>query len=128
METTIIAGGRNFKPTRTHALWLINKLREIGTDKVVSGMAEGADKFGAVVAKSLGLEVIEFFAEWDKYGKMAGRMRNVEMAKVATSCILFPGGVGTRHMERTAHIFQLNVIKYEDELPPSKDILKVVET
>lgn len=117
METTIIAGGRDFVPDIEHLDWLISTLLGLGTERVLSGMAKGADTFGARVAKKMGIEVVPYPAEWNKYGKMAGKLRNVEMAKNATSCILFPGGAGTKHMENTAYIYHLKMFKYEKKEP-----------
>lgn len=46
---------------------------------VVQGMCRGADVMCRVVAQELGIEVKDFPAKWDKYGKAAGAIRNVEM-------------------------------------------------
>ena len=96
---TIIAGGRDFKPEQKHIDWLIELLLELKTDTVVYGMAKGADTFGAIVGAKMGLKILNFPADWNKFGKSAGYKRNEEMAKVANSCILFPGGKGTQHMK-----------------------------
>jgi hypothetical protein len=43
---------------------------------IVSGGARGADTLAERYAKDNGLEFVEFKAEWDKYGKSAGFIRN----------------------------------------------------
>ena len=110
----IIAGGRYFIPQKQHHIWLITKLKEIGCTEVICGMAKGADTFGMMVALQNGFEVLRFYANWDKYGKSAGYKRNIEMAKVADACILFPGGRGTGHVKNIAIKHRLQLIEYKD--------------
>ena len=43
---------------------------------IIQGEASGADKLCKEVAKSLGMVVIPVPADWDKYGKAAGPIRN----------------------------------------------------
>lgn len=50
---------------------------------VVSGGAKGADQFGEKWASEKSLEIKQFLAEWDKYGKRAGPLRNKVMAENA---------------------------------------------
>ena len=111
----IVAGGRYFKPTREHIEWLINVLKSLEATEVVCGMANGADLFGRQIALKMKLTVKEFPAEWDKYGRMAGPIRNAEMAKNADACVLFPGGRGTANMKMLAKVNELKIVEYEDE-------------
>ncbi len=46
---------------------------------IIEGEADGADKLSKEVAKELGFTVIEVPANWKKYGKAAGPIRNKEM-------------------------------------------------
>ena len=50
-----------------------------GIDLVIHGCARGADQLGKHWAESRGVPVMEFPAEWDKYGKSAGPIRNRQM-------------------------------------------------
>lgn len=86
--------------------------RDTDTTDIVCGMARGADTFGKRIGESLGLNVLKYPAEWDRYGKSAGYKRNVQMAEVADICILFPGGKGTEHMKNIATSKGLKVIEY----------------
>lgn len=54
---------------------------------VVSGGAKGADQFGERWAIQQGLEIKQFLAEWGKYGKRAGPLRNKMMAENADGLI-----------------------------------------
>ena len=48
-------------------------------DIVMHGCARGADSIAGHLAKKRGLEVLEFPANWKKYGKAAGPIRNKQM-------------------------------------------------
>ena len=74
---------------------------------IVSGCARGADELGEKYAKERGLNIMKFPANWDKYGKRAGYLRNKLMAEVANACIAFldpnAENKGTKMMIRIAH-------------------------
>lgn len=46
---------------------------------VINGGAKGADSIGAEMAEMLSANVITVPADWDKYGKSAGPIRNQQM-------------------------------------------------
>ena len=79
-----------------------NKLK---SDKVivVSGTANGADKLGEVWATHRLLEIKRFPANWEKYGRGAGHIRNSEMADYADALICFWDGIskGSENMIQT---------------------------
>lgn len=50
-----------------------------GPDVVIEGGAPGADSLCRKVAERLGIEVVEFPANWELYGKRAGPIRNQQM-------------------------------------------------
>lgn len=49
--------------------------------EIVSGCASGADLLGEKWAVENGLKIHKFPADWQKYGKYAGFLRNKEMIK-----------------------------------------------
>ena len=67
---------------------------------IVSGKANGVDTLGEKLAKELKVPVLEYPADWDKYGKSAGYVRNKEMAVVADALIAIWDGEskGTKNM------------------------------
>ncbi len=69
------------------------------TTLVVSGAARGADSMGERWAKDNGIKTLIFPAEWDKYGKRAGYIRNEDIIKNCDICIAFWDGIskGTMH-------------------------------
>lgn len=71
--------------------------------EIVSGSARGVDKEGEVYAATKSISVKRFPAEWNKYGKSAGMIRNTEMAKYADCLVAIWDGKsrGTKHMIET---------------------------
>lgn len=111
---TIIAGSRGF----TNPDVLLNAINKCPFTKeitsVVCGMAKGIDTLGRQWAILQGFPVNEFPANWNKYGKSAGLLRNIEMAKNADALLAIPGsGPGTYHMIRTAKEYNLKIFVYK---------------
>jgi hypothetical protein len=67
---------------------------------VVSGGARGVDSLAARFASQRGLDVVEFFADWDAHGRSAGFLRNRVMAANADYVLALWNGSsrGTGHM------------------------------
>jgi hypothetical protein len=68
--------------------------------EVVSGTAKGPDRLGEQWAKNRGISIKQFPADWNKDGRAAGYMRNLDMANYADGLIAIWDGVskGTAHM------------------------------
>jgi len=85
--------------------------------EVVSGGAKGIDTLGEIWADVMGIPIVYFIPDWDKYGKRAGFMRNREMAEYAAEgpdgggCVAFWNGfsAGTRNMIDTSKSLRLRV-------------------
>lgn len=81
---------------------------------VFSGCAKGADQLGEHYAYENHLPVVKFPADWKKYGRKAGPIRNEEMAKHADACIVFWDGKskGTKNMIENArkHHLRLRIV------------------
>lgn len=71
---------------------------------VVSGTAKGADYFGEVWANTHNVPIQRFPADWNKYGKRAGVVRNSLMADNADALIAIwvNESSGTKNMIETA--------------------------
>lgn len=117
----IIAGGRDFNDFDTlerEVLKFIKAHREPGEKvTIISGRARGADRLGERFANKYGLKIIKKPADWIKYGKKAGFIRNEEMAKIATHVIIFWDGSskGSMYMRKIAESKKLitKVIRYK---------------
>ncbi|MDR1941319.1 MAG: DUF2493 domain-containing protein [Endomicrobium sp.] len=93
----IIAGSRTFNDYK----FLSEKLCQLNRDDIIiSGMAKGADILAYRYAKEHKMQVIEMPADWNKYQKSAGVIRNKEMAKIADELIAFwdAKSRGAKHM------------------------------
>lgn len=105
----IVAGGRDFIDV-TRGFDAIREIvveighPEIAIDPIptaiVSGMARGADSIGVQYARTYGWKLYEFPADWNRYGKAAGFIRNEQMGDFADGLLAFWDGQsrGTRHM------------------------------
>lgn len=63
---------------------------------VVSGGARGVDQAAETAARQCGLEVISFKADWNRWGKAAGIMRNGDIVRAAEQVVAFwVGSKGT---------------------------------
>lgn len=99
----IIAGSRyvndRHQVERAVMLW-----KELHAPKqiteIVSGGGRGVDQLGEAWAQAQGLSTTRFPAEWQRYGKSAGPIRNRAMADYADGLIALPaqGSRGTKHM------------------------------
>lgn len=128
----IIAGGRTFKDYEKLSVEtsrIIKTLLEAyGCEeknvRIVSGHASGADQLGERFAIDSGFDLTIFPANWLRYGKAAGCIRNETMADYATdgyymgTLIAFWNGKsrGAKHMIETAENAAMDVIiiSYED--------------
>jgi hypothetical protein len=72
--------------------------------KVICGMARGADMLGHTWAMDNRVPVSEFPADWNKHGRRAGYLRNLEMAENADAVILIWDGrsLGSAMMKKIA--------------------------
>lgn len=78
----IIAGGRDFVNYRQLKTIVDEALKDVEEPiVVVSGGARGADSLAEKYAYEKGYNVEVHHAEWDKFGKSAGYIRNAETAK-----------------------------------------------
>jgi len=71
----LICGDRNYKNVEMIRAWL-SKLQDWGYTTLIEGEAKGADSIARDEARRMGLEVEPYPAEWKKYGKAAGPIRN----------------------------------------------------
>ena len=94
----IIAGNRTFN--NKQLLFDTMDNLDIKIDEVVCGEATGADSIGKEWAIKNEIAVKSFPAEWDKYGRLAGPIRNQDMGNYADYLIAFWDGesVGTKYM------------------------------
>ena len=112
----IIAGGR----TITDYNLVLSAIRESEyyITEIVSGMAPGVDTLAIQYSQENNLPMAEFHADWKKYGKSAGPIRNRQMADYAHALIAIWDGEsrGTKNMIEEATKRNLHVYVYRTDL------------
>lgn len=127
----IIAGSRTYKDYTTLSdivdyifrQYLYKKGFKQENIEIVCGKAKGADTIGETYAKNNNFQIRYFPADWDKFGKSAGYIRNKQMAEYASyrkgygALIAFWDGKskGTMHMINLAKEYGLKVFVYNYE-------------
>lgn len=93
----MVTGGRHYNDEDHIRKTFEQFIREHGVpDELIVGDATGADSLARVIAMELGIPVTVFYANWVKYKKAAGPVRNEEMVKQRPDfCLPFPGNRGT---------------------------------
>jgi len=87
----IIAGSRDLDIGTEIIRHYVNKL-ELVPVEVVCGGATGIDNCGKLFSEKCGIPVKMFGAEWLKYGRSAGPMRNRQMAEYGDALLLIWSG------------------------------------
>ena len=109
----IVAGSRDFEDYALLKKFL-DKLVIFRSDftEIVSGTARGADKLGERYAQEHNLAIKRFPADWEKYGKAAGHIRNRQMAEYADACVVFWDGQskGSANMVKVALELKLPLV------------------
>lgn len=86
---------------------------------VISGRARGADLMGEEWAEEFNLPVEQYPADWNKYGKSAGYIRNKQMLEEGKPdlVVAFPIGEsrGTRNMISLAEKANIKTIIVEEK-------------
>ena len=93
-DRIIIAGGRDFNDydyLKERCEYLLQFIPKWSLT-ILCGKASGADTLGEQYALENGLKIEYYPANWEKYGKSAGFIRNKEMVDNATAAICFWDG------------------------------------
>lgn len=101
----IIAGGRDFNNYKVLDR-IATAIIDPKEDEIVSGGARGADTLGATWAAEHNVPVKTFPANWNRYGKSAGYIRNDEMGEYGDVLIAFwdKKSKGTLNMIKTMQL------------------------
>lgn len=113
MFRLIVAGSRSFGDYDRLAADLDHLLaRRLPAVEIVSGGASGADALGERYAAERGLALRVVPAQWARYGKSAGPIRNQTMAMYGHALVAYWDGVspGTAHMVKAAAAAGLRVV------------------
>ena len=113
----LVSGGRSFSDRGMvfHALDQVHKDDERGPiTTIIEGGCTGTDTHASDWALSRNVAVETFPANWEKYGKAAGPIRNEEMFALGKPdiAVFFPGGAGTASAKRIARENRVDSLEY----------------
>ena len=115
----IVAGTRDFDDYEL----LKEKLKTYDITEVVCGGAKGADTLGENYAKECEISVDYFPADWNKYGKAAGHIRNGDMAEYCDMAVIFWDGESKgsqdmiqkmRNIKKPCYIIRYNDVNFDE--------------
>ncbi len=124
----IIAGSRTFDSRQADVLATIKELAltlSQPVTEVISGGAAGVDSLGEFWARwshESPIPVRRFPADWEKFGRAAGAIRNKQMAENADALLLIWDGEsrGSADMKRQATELGLEIVERVLVLPVEK--------
>ncbi len=109
----LVCGGREFSDAdfiyaeldRLNARYLFNT--------VIEGDARGVDQIAGGWARTRGIDLVEFPADWTNEGRHAALIRNERMLREGKPdlVVAFPGGRGTWHTCSLAEKLGIAVVK-----------------
>lgn len=71
----LVCGSRHFNDKELMA----DVLKQYAITEIIEGEARGADRLSRIYGEGRGIPVRCFPADWDKYGRAAGPIRNTQM-------------------------------------------------
>ena len=119
MIKVLICGGRDFNDYGLLADTLVGLIGQYNPEDVtiISGHAiRGADRLGERFARDNECKLEIFPADWDKFGKGAGYIRNQQMIDEGKPdlVVAFQGGRGTQDMIKRAKKHGIEVVEVKD--------------
>lgn len=96
----LACGGRDYLNVKRIHEALSAVHRKHGISVLIHGAAAGADTIAGHWALLHGIDVEEYPADWERYGRRAGPIRNRQMVKLGRpdAVVAFRGGPGTADM------------------------------
>ena len=117
----VVTGGRTYS-NREHLFEYMDLFHSrTPITLLIHGGAKGADNLAKNWAKSHGVKILPFEAEWEKFGPAAGPIRNSRMIDEGRpdAVIAFPGGTGTANCVAKAYDKKIPV--YDGRLTTTTD-------
>lgn len=112
MKKVIVCGGRDFKYKDTVYFYLDQMYKSSGGFSIIEGGARGVDRLAREWATERGVPYLTVDADWEKFGRSAGPIRNAAMLDLEPDYVIaFPGGLGTKNMCQQARKKGVQVIE-----------------
>lgn len=116
-ERILICGDRNYQNEKI----IYNVIKEFDKDTVIiHGNCRGVDKLAGKVGENLGMKIEVYDADWNRYGKGAGPIRNKQMLVQGKPTLViafhknYENSKGTKNMIKQANNDGLFIILYDD--------------
>ncbi|CTQ45741.1 DUF2493 domain-containing protein [Roseibium aggregatum] len=126
MLNVIVTGGRDYDdgPFVSETLSKLHASRSGPITRLVNGGARGVDTFAKDWAIANGVQVVTVKADWDRFGKGAGPIRNREMAfgYPDSTLVAFPGNSGTKDMIQVALDHGMMILQYGEPANNEPDL------
>lgn len=108
----LVCGGRDYEDREAFFWHMTHSFDGWRDCEIISGMAKGADSLAVDFARTYGLKLHKFPADWATHGKAAGPIRNQRMIDEGNPdlVVAFPGGRGTQDMTSRAKKAGVEVI------------------
>ncbi|KNY30084.1 DUF2493 domain-containing protein [Pseudobacteroides cellulosolvens] len=74
----LIAGSRYYRDYQK----ILAVVKSLDIDLLIAGGCRGADTLGVRAARQCGIRYVEYPADWQRFGKSAGPIRNAQMLKM----------------------------------------------
>lgn len=111
----LVCGGRDFPSPAQVFRYLDEYHAKTPISELIQGGARGVDTFAKEWAWHNGLIIYTCKAEWEKYGRAAGHIRNARMLEWKPDVVIaFPGGSGTANMMMQARKAGVPVVEAGD--------------
>jgi hypothetical protein len=113
LMTVLVCGGRDY--TDRARLFRLLDFNRAKIGMIVHGGAKGADTLAGNWCYERGVPMMLVPAEWARFGKKAGFIRNEKMLAIGRPdlVVAFPGGVGTAMMVQLAKQAGVRVIEVD---------------
>jgi hypothetical protein len=106
----LVCGGRDYINQPHLFAWLDKFHAAFTINEIIEGGAKGADRLAWHWACKNDVLATEVPAEWRKFGRRAGTIRNQAMLDLKPDAVIaFPGGAGTAHMTSIARKAKVKV-------------------
>lgn len=96
MEKRILVAGcrfyENYKQAEVYIDFCLQNIKKENSFIFVSGACRGADRLGELYAQKHGYAIERYPADWERYGKAAGPIRNQQMVNISDYIICFWDG------------------------------------
>lgn len=115
-KRVLVCGGRGYLDYK-RLTYALDKFQEkvAPIEVIIHGDARGADTLAGWYAREKDIRVEAYPADWNRYGKQAGHLRNRQMLDEGKPDVIiaFPGGPGTKNMVYNAEASGFKVYKID---------------